>query len=120
MTIKQLPDLSQFHGTEHWWRHLAGYTFTDGVRFVAVECGAYWLIDEIMFAQCHKSIRTNEMLQGIQFWTFVSKDGKGDLYCYEDSNRPPAYHKHIEFTDFPEGEVKFYFADGVLLLPSEY
>jgi len=28
--------------------------------------------------------------------------------------------QHIEFTDFPLDEIKFYFADNVILLPSEY
>jgi hypothetical protein len=28
--------------------------------------------------------------------------------------------QHIAFTDFPVDEIKFYFTDNVILLPSEY
>ena len=30
------------------------------------------------------------------------------------------YTQHIEFTDLPLDEIKFYFADNVIRLPSEY
>ena len=41
-------ELNQFIGTEHIYKHLTGFVFTDGVKFVG-DAGAYWLIDEIMF-----------------------------------------------------------------------
>lgn len=47
MTTKQL-DLSPFTGTEHWYKHwLGGLLYTDGVKYVADQAGAYWLIDAI-------------------------------------------------------------------------
>src|ERR1700730_15173147 len=46
-------DLTQFTGSEHWYRHamVRDVLYTDGVQYVAETAGAYWLIDEIAFAQ---------------------------------------------------------------------
>ena len=46
-------ELAQFTGTENWYRHSIAKAvhYTDGMLFVAERAGAYWLIDEIAFAQ---------------------------------------------------------------------
>ena len=46
-------DLRQFTGTEQWYRHgtVRDVLFTDGAKYVADQAGAYWLLDEIAFAQ---------------------------------------------------------------------
>jgi hypothetical protein len=39
-------DLSQFTGTENYYRHPFGKAlFTDGVKYFAETAGAYWFID---------------------------------------------------------------------------
>jgi hypothetical protein len=45
--------MSQFTGSECWYRHglVPGITFTDGAKYVADQAGAYWLLDEIALAQ---------------------------------------------------------------------
>jgi hypothetical protein len=46
-------DLSQFTGSEQWYRHglVRDVLFTDGAKYVADAGGAYWLIDKIAFAR---------------------------------------------------------------------
>ena len=46
--------LNQFTGSEHWFRHglLLSITFTDGAKYIADQARAYWLLDEIVLAQC--------------------------------------------------------------------
>ena len=46
-------DLSQFTGTEQWYRHGINrkVLFTDGAKHVADAGGAYWLLDEIALIQ---------------------------------------------------------------------
>ena len=46
-------DLRQFTGTEQWHRHSFVRTvlYTDGATYVAETAGAYWLLDDIAFAQ---------------------------------------------------------------------
>ena len=49
MTNEKLPDLRQFTGSEHWYRHSLNraVVYTDGAKYVADQVGAYWLLDEI-------------------------------------------------------------------------
>ena len=39
-------DLSQFTGSENWYRHglVRNVLFTDGAKYVADTAGAYWLL----------------------------------------------------------------------------
>ena len=120
MTQKTLTkeDLSQFTGTEQWYRHgiARKVLYTDGAKHVAESAGAYWLIDEIAFAQAIRQVAA----EGFQLWKLkVSPDHSATLAC-EDGNSKIVFTKGIEFTDFPLDEIAFYFTDNVLMLPSEY
>jgi hypothetical protein len=49
--------LSQFSGTENWYRHWTGrILFTDGAKYVADAAGAHWLLDEIALAQRYEAL----------------------------------------------------------------
>jgi len=110
-------DLAQFTGTEHWYRHglIRSVLYTDGVKHVADAGGAYWLIDEIAFAQRHNIIAA----QPLPVWRLIVKDIAGVLTC-EDGNGHSGSSKRIAYTDFPLPEISFYFTDKTILLPSEY
>lgn len=111
-------DLIQFTGTEYWYRHgmVRSVLFTDGAKYVAETGGAYWLLDEIAFAQ--KSVKK---LAGEEFqlWRLTVKDNTATLVC-EDGNGRKILSKRIPFTDFPLDEISFYFINNTILLPSEY
>jgi hypothetical protein len=111
-------DLSQFTGTEQWYRHgiARKMLYTDGAKHVAESGGAYWLLDEIAFAQSIRPVAA----EAFQFWKLkVSPSHSATLAC-EDGNSEIVFTKKIEFTDFPIDEIAFYFTDNVLMLPSEY
>lgn len=132
-TITQ-SDLDQFIGTENWYRHgiARNVTFTDGVKFLAEKAGAFWLIDEIVFAQRNKKLRGEEF----QVWKLnrkvvdspeptVKEDGSwnlkpGAVLTCEDGNDHVLFTKRIGFTDFPLPEVRLYFEGNVILLPTEH
>lgn len=118
-TLKNInSDFSVYTGTENYYRHLFGGLFTDGVRAVAEELHAYWLIDAIF---SYLPVRqAGNRKEEFQIWTLEVKDSQGVLTMKEDSNRPSIVRQDIPFTDFPEGIFKMYFTNGVLLLPSEY
>jgi hypothetical protein len=110
--------MSQFHGSEHWYRHwTGGITFTDGAKYVADAAGAYWLLDEIALAQKYvKEVAAEEF----QAWTLTVKpDSTATLSC-EDRNDNVVFTKAIEFTDFPPDGVTLWFANDVIYLPSEH
>ena len=120
MTQKTLTqsDLSQFTGTEEWYRHplARNFLYTEGAKFIAEAGGAYWLLDEIAFAQALPAITQ----EPFQLWTLkVSADHTAILTC-DDGDSNICFTKQIEFTDFPLDSIKFYFTNQVLMLPSEY
>ena len=120
MTQKTLTkeDLSQFTGTEQWYRHgiARKMLYTDGAKHVAESGGAYWLLDEIAFAQPIRPVAA----EAFQVWKLkVNPDHSAILAC-EDGNSKIVFTKKIEFTDFPLEEIAFYFTDKVLMRPSEY
>lgn len=111
-------DLSQFYGTEVWYRHslVKNVLYTEGVRYVAEHGGAYWLIDLIAFHQAATAVRA----EPFQLWILtVQPNGTAGLTC-QDGNGVAVYGIEIDYTDFPLNEIKFYFTDSVLMLPSEY
>jgi len=113
---KTLPDLSGFHGTEHFYKHwLGGIIYTDGILCIAKECGAVWLIDLIASAQTVKKVKKEEY----QIWTLTVKDDKATITCKGDTNWPVVYQQEIEYADFPEGVLKLTFENNTLCLPSE-
>jgi hypothetical protein len=114
-----LDDLRQFTGTEQWYRHglARNILFTDGAKYVADEAGAYWLLDEIALAQRGIGAVAAEEFQ---VWTLrVAPNATATLTC-EDGNGHAVFTKAIEYTDFPSPEITLWFANNVILLPSEY
>ncbi len=115
--------LAQFIGTEQYYRHWTGHIlYTDGVKFLADEAGAYWLIDAIASYQ-HRIGSSSHYagLQGFQLWTLTRNKGdRAVLTCQADSNQPVLVTQEIEYTDFPLPAIKLYVEGNVLLLPSEH
>ncbi|MGH1351235.1 MAG: DUF6876 family protein [Methyloligellaceae bacterium] len=111
-------DLDQFIGTTIWYKHglVKNVTYTEGVLYVAKTAGAYWLIDEIAFAQLEPEVS----VESFQLWILkVDHQQAARLIC-EDGNGELIREKLIEFTDFPLPELRLYFTDDVIMLPSEY
>ena len=116
-TLKK-SDLVQFTGSEQWYRHclVRKVQYTDGVHYVAETGGAYWLIDEIAFGQAQPNVAAEEF----QVWRLkVNPDQAAILTC-DDGNDRVVFTKRIEYTDFPLSEIRFYFTNNVIMLPSEY
>ena len=111
--------LRQFTGTEQWYRHplVRQVLFTDGAKYIADNAGAYWLLDEIAFAQKGEPAVAAE---SFQFWKLrVMPNQTATLVC-DDGNGRVVFSKAIDYTDFPAEGVELYFTDNVILLPSEY
>jgi len=119
MNAAQLQsELRYFTGTEQYFYHqmFPKFRYTDGVRFLAQEAGAYWLLEKIFSNQILPEIRGERF----QFWKLsVTENQSANLTC-EDGNGTVVYAEKIDYTDFPLEEITFFFTDSVLLLPSEY
>ncbi len=120
MTHKNITkaELSHFTGSEQWYRHglVRKILYTDGAQYIAETGGAYWLLDEIAFAQTDPKIAAEEF----QVWRLkVNFDKTATLTC-DDGNDRVVFIKPIEYTDFPLDGIGFYFTDNVIMLPTEY
>jgi len=103
-------------GTEHYYKHWTNRgVYTDGVKAMAEEFKAYWLIDVVLSYQDGKIRKVP-----FQIWEIVSENSKAVVEMKEDTDEPILVQQKIPYTDFPEGTFKMYYINDVLLLPSEY
>jgi len=115
---EEMKDLNEqfkaFYGTENYYKHWKG-VYTDGIKEMAEQFEAYWLID-VVFSYQDKKIN----LIPFQVWEITSTGDKATVEMKEDTDQPILVSQKIPFTDFPEGMLKMYYIDNVLMLPSEY
>jgi len=112
---------SHFIGTENYYSHLMRIcVFTDGVKAIADQYQAYWLIDVIVSYQMTKRIKC----MPFQIWSINSTESKAVIEMCQDTDQPVSVRQQIPFTDFPAGSLQLYCIDDserkVILLPSEY
>ena len=123
--MNKLENLSDFTGTENYYTNpLYPFQYTDGIKYLAENGRAYWLLDAIASWQGEPIIKSDQDLKKNQFWKLkVNPDNSAVLTCERDRDDVVITQK-IPFTDFPLSEVAIYLCDmettGVLLLPSEY
>jgi hypothetical protein len=123
MTAQEIQEsLNQFYGTTEWHRWSILYRqflLTDGAKFVAESCGAYWLMDLIASYQ-KRLLRAGQFFQ---VWKLGTTGSKGVVTC-EDGNGKRLVRQALAFTDFPLDEITLWAEwDGqnlVILLPSEH
>ena len=122
MKTKQeiLNTLPNFYGTEsyHRWSVLfPRFVMTDGAKYIADSCDAYWLMDAI--ASHFKSYKSNGFVVAK-----LKQHKKGFVLRIEDGNDNAFATQAIEYSDFPLDETMLYVVDNgdfwVILLPSEY
>lgn len=112
-------DLRQFTGTENWYRHCLNRAvlYTDGAKYVADRCGAYWLLADIALAQRFEKGVAGEDFQG---WKLTVNADRSALLSCEDGNGKEVFRKIIDFTDFPLPSLTLWCVNNTILLPSEY
>ena len=108
--------LSQAYGTSQYWKVFPDLIITDGVKFMAEMCEAYWLLNEISF------MLNDKKLKGEDFIVFqLTLKGSSSILKAEDGNEHSLISLKIPFTDFSLQEgITIYCCDNVLLLPTEY
>lgn len=109
-----LAELGYFTGTENYYKNFLGLVYTDGLKYVAEEAGAYWLIDAI--ASYQADLKKHEF----QSWTLKQNPDKSWTLKATDGNDRVLVKQEIEFSDFPIGQISLYVSNNVLMLPSEY
>jgi len=108
-------NLAHFHGSEGVSRTHINVAITDGVKFLAEECKAYWILDNISSYQTIENVK-KERFQVID----LTVDEKGNaLMIVTDGNENEVFRQNF-WSTFPLKKIRLYYTDGVCLLPSEY
>ena len=108
-------NLKNFCGTTTYYKYLCNTSLTDGTKYLAEACGAFWLMDIIAsyqqkFSHCL-----------FQIWELkITSRPKAVVTMKEDTDSPILAKQEIEYTDFPLDEIKMYCENRVIFLPSEY
>jgi hypothetical protein len=119
--------LPQFIGTEHYhqWSILFQRMYlSDGAKYVADSCGAYWLMDIIASTQHLKVMKENAEFQ-VWRLRYIESSHSWQVTCTDGGrfhgNNALLYKQNIPYSDFPLPEgVEIWVEQNVLLLPSEH
>lgn len=118
MSLFDLSTLTEFTGTERYYRISRRHLLTDGTKYLADQAQCYWMMDAI--ASHLAEIGTADWFVVIK----TSVKGAKALMVYEDGNGHEHARQEIPYTDFPLAEITLYACwDGahwVIMLPSEY
>ena len=121
-TAEEIRDgMSQFYGTQTYTRLSPLFPkvlLTEGARYIAIECGAYWLMDMI-------ASHTKAVSDGFAVVELLKNGDEATLIIADDKPPTRVYAKqHIGYTNFPLDALTLYIQyDGehwVVMLPSEY
>lgn len=88
---------------------MANVVYTDAIKEIADEVGAWWLVNMI----CSLQPKVKEDLEeGMQFWTLkVNSDNSAVLVCERDTD-DPIHEEKIGYTDFPMSEFRVWLELG--------
>lgn len=131
--VKQLTnqELSRFQGSLERWRHPlnTAVIYSPGVRFLAEQGKAYWLLDAIASylvpPVLDPAAKIDSRILSLHFWKLnVAEDHSAVLHAEADFGVKPFVVQEIEHTDFPLQKAEVWAGfDGhywVLYLPSEH
>ena len=123
-------DLRKFTGDLQRFRHQLHpqVIHTPGVRYVADNGHAYWLIGAIVSyfgsPEMNVAMQQDYRLRNMQFWRLTVNGNSAVLVAEADVGEEPFIRQEIEYTDFPLEKIEIWAGfDGLhwtLYLPSEH
>ena len=110
--------LTQFIGTNGYYRISRRHLLTDGTKYLAEEAECFWMMDAI--ASHLSEIGTEDWFVLIR----VQVTGDRAVMIYEDGNSQEHARQEIPYTDFPMTSITLYACwnqeNWVIMMPSEY
>ena len=111
-------NLSQFTGSENFYRVMPRLVITDGVQYLARQANSYWLVSAI-----YSHLITQPICSDFVVARLTVSEKTADLVL-DDGNDQIIAEQAIDYTDFPLDAISIYCSyrekTWVLLLPSEY
>ena len=93
----------------------SNFEFTEGVKYVAEACNALWLLTYSV-VQCTYFAKKSRMITV----RLIKNDDNSAKLIFENNEKKELKTVQIRRTDFLLKEIKFYFINNTMLLPSEY
>jgi len=115
--------LQHFHGTEMFYSiPLLRTRFTDGLKYLANVADCFWLITDTSVIA--KSLMDRSEFITIDFRRLSAEKQESKGYeaeiIYTDGNDTVLEKHGYRVTDFPLDELRLFFVNDTLMLPSEY
>lgn len=116
-------ELQHFCGTEMFYKiPLIKTRFTDGLKYLAHEAECFWLITDVSVIA--KSLSNRSHFITVDFKR-LSEQEQEEKQCeaiikYSDGNGNIYETHRYNVTDFPLDELRLFFVNNTLMLPSEY
>jgi hypothetical protein len=118
-----LEGLQHFRGSEMLYKiPLTGTRYTEGIKYLANAAECYWLItDASIMAKCLMKL-SSFITVDFKRLSQEKQDQSGyeAEIIYSDGNDNILEAHRYRITDFPLDELRLYFVDNTLMLPSEY
>ncbi|WP_338357304.1 DUF6876 family protein [Yeosuana marina] len=116
-------NLQQFIGSERFFQlPLIKTRFTDGIHYLAEQAACFWLVTDASVIA--KSLMDRSHFITIDFKRLPEKEREEKqceaLIHYSDGNGHIYETHRYHVTDFPMDELRLFFVNGTLMLPSEY
>ena len=96
--------------------------FTEGIKYLAEAANSFWLVTDTSVIA--KSLLDKSRFISIDFKKFTEEEkdkiGYEAKIDYSDGNGLVFETHKYHLTDFPLDELRLYFVDDTLMLPSEY
>ena len=115
--------LQHFHGSEMFFQMpLIRTRFTNGIKYLADVANCFWLVTDTSVIA--KNLMNKSYFITIDFKR-LTKDEQEEFGCeafitYGDGNDNILEKHRYNVTDFPLDEIRLFFVDNTLMLPSEY
>ena len=118
MALFDQASLTQFTGTDRYYRISKRHLLTDGTKYLAEQAECFWMMDAI--ASHLSEIGTGDWFVQIKV---TVKEGRATM-IYDDGNGNEYARQDIPYTDFPLDIITLYACwdgeDWVIMLTSEY
>ena len=108
-------EIFQFTGSEHFYRGIGGLV-TDGVKYV-MDCGYSWFVTDSLCVIAYKPKVRGEPFLVIKLTLDPKKSHEASVTIGDGSDNI-LYRQRYGYTD-AKRDLKLYFENGVLMLPSE-
>lgn len=104
--------------TRHWAARY--FIYSEGVKAVADKAGCHWLLDIVateVAPLCMAGWKSKE--EFMHFLRVTVTGSQADLWLERDSGEPRLWQRHINYTDFPEGDWTFYLGIDQIVDPGK-